>query len=395
MEKNLKRSCVVLAVFACILFALTGESGAVPTATLRPLTTGSLFCVHGDWSPDGEWVVYSHQKPGHSETDIYKIRSDGTGAVQLTSGYYCDSKPQFSPNGNQIVFQRNKNPEGTRTLQHQASIWVMDADGTNQRQLVRPGAGEIGGAQTPLWSPDGKYIAYRYGESENKGIWVISADGKTGPQHIVAADFGEASEKYLDWNPIAFPRTIAVSIRVGSQNDSNTRTRHIAFVKFDPSRRRGPVMNTLWLTKSDRTGVNAKTCQWNMKWKNDGKTLVYTDDYNNRSDIWVMNSEGRGKVRLTDSAGNSNACYSDPNWSPNGEYIAYWSSEGLASTSTKRIYLMTADGNNKTCLMSDEKLKQSSRDGYLLHFNKSGEAILFTGHDSSNIVQLFVLDLHY
>ena len=390
MEKNLKMSCVVLAVLACILFALTGESGAalrLPTATLRQLTTGSYHSDHGDWSPDGQWVVYQQQT--HSRADIYKIRSDGTGAVQLTNGYYCDSKPQFSPNGKLIAFQRNTNLQGQQILDHQASIWVMNADGSEQRQLVPPEAGQIGGAQAPFWSPDGKYIAYRYGESNKKGIWVVKADGKTPPLQVVATDFGEAPEKCMDWNPKPFSNTMAVSIRVGTRNGDHSR--HIALVSFMPSSRR--VRNT-WLTESDPTGVNDKTCQWDMKWKNDGRTLVYTDDYNNYSDIWVMQSNGRRKVRLTDSAGNNNACYSNPNWSPNGRYIAYWSSEGFTSTSKKRIYLMTADGTRKTCLMDNEKLRQSSYSGYLLHFNNSGNAILFNGRDISGKLQLYALDLH-
>jgi Tol biopolymer transport system component len=112
-----------------------------------------------------------------------------------------------------------------------------------------------------------------------------------------------------------------------------------------------------------------------------------------------MNPDGTDKVRLTDSASNGNVCYSNPNWSPNGKYIVYWSDEGLPSSSNppsnkKRIYIMSADGAYKNCLMSDENVRENYRGGYLLHFNRAGTKILFAGHGSGDIVHLFVLDLH-
>jgi hypothetical protein len=44
-------------------------------------------------------------------------------------------------------------------------------------------------------------------------------------------------------------------------------------------------------------------------------------------------------------------------------------------------------------VMDDETLWQSSYSGDLLHFNKKGNALLFTGYDASNITQLWIVDL--
>jgi Tol biopolymer transport system component len=391
MKNVPKISYVLVVVLACISFCWTGESGALPTGTYQQLTTGANYCWHGDFSPTGPWVVYQKAKSGSSYGNIWKIRTDGTDDTQLTHGYYCDSSPQFSPDGKKIAFQRNINPEGSSVLDHGASIWVMNADGTNPRQLVAPQIAYIGGAQTPMWSPDGKYIAYRYGEgSSASGVWVVRSNGSQAPIQVVTTDFGSAPGKYMDWAPNIPSKKMAVSVRVGDRS-SPPYSRQIAVVKFDPT---GAVpVKRKWVTESDPTGVNSKTCQWNMRWNSDGTTLVYTDDYNNYSDIWKMNPDGTHKVRLTDSATNGNACYVSPQWSPDGNFIAYWSNEGLSNWYTRRIYVMTPDGTRKKCVMDNEALGHSSYSSDFLHFNKKGDKLLFTGYDASNIVQLWIVNL--
>jgi Tol biopolymer transport system component len=411
MEKAHRRIGIVLVGFACIwccyasnatadFSAATLKAPKLPSADLRQLTTGDCQCWNGDWSSNGKWIVYQREKQGsNTYSNIYKIGVDGTEETQLTSGYYCDSKPQFSPNGKKIVFQRNMTPEGGTKVGEKASIWVMDAGGSNQKQVVAPGQDDKEGAQWPFWSPDGKYIAYKYGERNKKGLWIVKADG-TGAQQLIAADFGEDPEKFMDWKPKGAGKGKQIVVSV--QNDTpksptsrfnyRTYSRHLLLAEFDP-KGLTPAKNT-WLTDPENP-----ICVSNAKWKPDGKRIAYMDDSNNYGDIWLMNPDGTDKVRLTDSASNGNACYSNPNWSPNGKYIIYWSDEGLPSSSNppsnkKRIYIMSADGAYKNCLMSDENVRENHRGAYLLHFNRAGTKILFGGHGSGDKVHLFVLDLH-
>ena len=399
MKKTFGKKGVFWVGFVCIGFFLAGHAGAdpavtaaapkLPSADLRQLTTGDCTSWNGDWSPDGKWIVYQRDKTGQSwKADIYKIRVDGTEETQLTSGYYCDSKPQFSPNGKQIVFQRNTLAEGASKVGEKSSIWVMNADGSNQKQIVAPMEEDKGGAQWPFWSPDGKWIAYMYGERRQKGLWVIKADG-TGPQEVIPADFGEVPGIAMDWKPKGSKKQILVSVRTESREAPSKRGRHIALVEFDPKGKK-PTTQT-WLTDSSSDTAD----QTYSKWSPNGKSIVYSDDSNNRADIWLMNSDGTNKVRLTDSASNNDACYNHPNWSPNGKYLAYQTSEGTSSRSKRKIYIMTADGLYKNCLMSDENIRQSGRSDYLLHFNRKGTMILFEGRDqTTNKDQLFVLELH-
>ena len=66
---------------------------------------------------------------------IFKMNSDGTGLVQLTNDFFSTNLPKFTPDGRQIVFiggifKRGANKNVSN------EIYIMNADGTNPRQLT-------------------------------------------------------------------------------------------------------------------------------------------------------------------------------------------------------------------------------------------------------------------
>ncbi len=97
------------------------------------------------WSPDGNHIVFTSNK--WFGYQVSSIMVDGSGEKRLTDkGGNCE--PVWSPDGKEIAFV-NRNGK--------ARIWVMDAEGKNQRQ-VTDGPREYD--YNPSWSPDGKKIAY-------------------------------------------------------------------------------------------------------------------------------------------------------------------------------------------------------------------------------------------
>ena len=104
-----------------------------------------------DWSPDGQWFITCsdrHRPYGHGY-QLYLMKTNGTHQQRLTKGG-LNVYARFSPDGKKILFLRQTAKEGN-------SIWTMDLDGKNAKEIVK----EVGLA-TPdgaFWSPDSKQIA--------------------------------------------------------------------------------------------------------------------------------------------------------------------------------------------------------------------------------------------
>jgi Tol biopolymer transport system component len=100
----------------------------------------------------------------------------------------CDSHPIWSPDGTQIAFVSTRNGPGG-TPYGPDNIWVVNADGTNRRQLTTDG-----GNSHPTWSPDGTKIAYTAGAQ----VWYVTV--ATGA--ITHLTEGERGCFDPDWNPL-------------------------------------------------------------------------------------------------------------------------------------------------------------------------------------------------
>ncbi len=126
------------------------------------------------WSPDGKHIVFSKSirvedpKQGQRKS-LFIIDQDGSNERRLTHAPTLDSQAEWSPDGQHIVFcsYRSGKPE-----LHTIHILTGDI-----QQLTH--SPDKDWAAGPSWSPNGKYIAYRYiPENGNSTIYVMNADGK-------------------------------------------------------------------------------------------------------------------------------------------------------------------------------------------------------------------------
>lgn len=111
-----------------------------------PVTQGTQLKNGPNISRDGQWVVF--QVSGKQE-DLYSVRTGGTGLRQLTDDPAKDRDPVWSPDGRQIAFMSDRGGK--------FQIWTTLPDGSEPRQVTDEPSGAMGGA----WSPDGTQIAYR------------------------------------------------------------------------------------------------------------------------------------------------------------------------------------------------------------------------------------------
>jgi Tol biopolymer transport system component len=101
--------------------------------------------------------------------DIYRMTAQGSNVQRLTFDASMQERdPSWSPDGTLIAFTKKK-----RLSDWFGEVWIMNADGSNQRKLVTGGA--------PRFSPDGKRIAYHalVGSRVDLplALWIMNADG--------------------------------------------------------------------------------------------------------------------------------------------------------------------------------------------------------------------------
>jgi len=164
---------------------------------LRGLTSYGVYTAEGVLSPDGRTIVFTSLKDG--DLDIYTMRVDGSDVRRLTTTPGYDGGPWWSPDGRRIVY-RAYHPRdsaglaGYRDLLAQRlvrpnrmDIWVMDADGANQRQVTDLGAASFG----PSWTPDGRRIVFSSNHHTNPrlgnfDLFLVNADG-TGLEQLTTS----------------------------------------------------------------------------------------------------------------------------------------------------------------------------------------------------------------
>ena len=129
----------------------------VATGAVRTLTTG--YDTLPVWSPKGDQIVFNRMVKDsrfqYDEFDIYTIRPDGTDVKRLTDSEGNDAHPAWSPDGNHILWSSSRfgfKDEAPLTIfmpQPYAELFIMNADGSNQRPLT-DNQYEDG---TPAWLP--------------------------------------------------------------------------------------------------------------------------------------------------------------------------------------------------------------------------------------------------
>jgi TolB protein len=147
--------------------------------------TNSSDIIDNDpnWSPDGTKIAFTrHSAPAPdprnpSDAEIYVINPDGTGLTRLTFNDYEERAPQWSPDGSRIVFMARVGPPPAPNAPPGGNfeICVMNADGTNFVQLTNNAVFEGG----PNFSPDGEKIVFirTLGPGQGQELFLMNADG--------------------------------------------------------------------------------------------------------------------------------------------------------------------------------------------------------------------------
>ena len=112
----------------------------------------------------------------HDQTNIWHSEA-GSVATKWISSSRQDDSPQYSPDGQIIVFVSNRSGFW--------EIWSCASDGSNPSQLTRFHGGTTG---TPRWSPDGRQIVFDARQDEHSQVFVMTSSGGA-PQRLTSGRF--------------------------------------------------------------------------------------------------------------------------------------------------------------------------------------------------------------
>lgn len=252
------------------------------------------------------------------DEEIFVMNADGTGQTNLTNNLANDSEPWWSPDGSRLAFSSFRT--GT------ANLFTMAADGSDVQQLTESPAVD-GGAR---WSPDGQRIAFYTFRSQSKQLlWVMNADGSDvqpvleeqvpGPDTPCAGGFAGG---WLSQDRLLFR---------GSQGGLNAL--QICAVNLD-----GTDTQVIF----SEPGVFS----YFPALSPDGAKIAFTSNRDGNLEIYVMNVDGSGLKRVTDSSGIDEY----PTWSPDGQWIAFHSNRD----GDFEIYIARPDGSDVRQLTNND-----------------------------------------
>ena len=236
---------------------------------------------------------------------LYVANADGSSPVQLSTDDRRKMSPMFSNDGTMLAYRAGgaSSPSGDDFAF--SDLVVANADGSDPRVLVA----DVEGLSNPLWSPDGRFLAYTDVAGPTDHAHVIAVDGSTSTD---LGDFGGTGAWTPSWSPDG--NRLAVAVGDGSR----------WIIDRDGSNAR-----KLSRGEYEEAGEHGQAAAWHP----DGTRLLFTGGTPNGGSVFMISLDGSEERAI--------ATHADGGvWSPDGSLIAYYEIVGEMG----RLKLADGDG---------------------------------------------------
>jgi TolB protein len=196
---------------------------------IKPLTATKGYDAEATVSPDGKKIIFTSMRDG--DLDLYSMDAKGKNVKRLTTELGYDGGAFFSPDGKQIVY-RSYHPKTDAEIARYKErlsqnlieptvfeVWIMNADGTNKRQVTKLAAASF----APFFTPDGRRIIFctNYFASDarkrNFDLALINTDGS----NLERVTFSEVFDGFPMFSPDGKKLVFASNRNAAKQGDTN------------------------------------------------------------------------------------------------------------------------------------------------------------------------------
>ena len=147
------------------------------------------------WSPDGKWIAYISDHDGDEQWHVFLVSPVNGDVVNLTdTPAVSEESPAWAPDSRHLAYQVR--PQTSSTYE----IDVMDILTRKVRHLTTGTPAELGNL-SPIWSRDGKWLAYTQQHAAGKDSNIFVAEVATGRSTLLTPHEGEHNFSAADWSP--------------------------------------------------------------------------------------------------------------------------------------------------------------------------------------------------
>jgi len=259
-------------------------AGVLISSDTNPDNARQVTSGHNDgggglaWAPDGR-IVYVSTASGN--TELWIMNRDGTGQKQLTNDSHLKYAPAVSPNGRYVVFVSQSGG---------VHLWRVDLDSSNLVQLTNGNYDN-----SPRISPDGQWVVYSSYRSGKLMLWKVPIGG--GEPTQLTERFATEPDISPDGEFVAC-----------FSNDVETGKSVILVLPFTDG-------------TPDKTFPLPSTLHWSSgpRWTPDGRAVTYVDGRGETTNLWVQPLSGGPAQQLSNFKEDG---VSHREWSRNGRQIA-------------------------------------------------------------------------
>ncbi|MBM4139401.1 MAG: Tol-Pal system beta propeller repeat protein TolB [Nitrospira sp.] len=239
----------------------------------RQVTTDGFLNLMPRWSPDRRFLVFTaYRNRNAQDIDMIEVATGKRSTLVSLGG--LNITPALSPDGNFLVFSSSQ--EGN------SELYRMDTRTKNLQRLTVNAAGDL----SPSWSPSGREIAFTSDRSGGPQIFLMSVDGSNVRRLTFEGSYNAAPA----WSP---------------------RGNWIAYVCRGPKKE----YKLCLITPDGQQRVQLTVGQGvddSPSWSPDGRHLVFSSTVGGKSQIYMINADGKDLEQITFTGTHNSA----PTWSP-------------------------------------------------------------------------------